>query len=144
MKHWSALLFSLFALLALPVAASAADVILPDGSVYRQTNDGAYHWIPNVGTANALGVDWNNLQMIDELPGPSGDPLPAVQVRTTLGTPAASASQTHPSVNALILPDGSVYQLDPDGTCHWIPDVATANALGVDWNNLQVVDELPC
>ena len=143
MKRWCVLLTALFALLGVPVAASAADVMLSDGSVYRQTDDGYYHWIPDVATANADGVDWNNLSIVDALPGPAGDPLPAIQVRTTLGTPAAPA-QSHPHVDALILPDGSVYQVEPDGTCSYIPDVATANALGVDWNNLQAVDELPC
>src|SRR5689334_5553882 len=105
MKRWCLVLCSLAALLGLPATAGAADALLPDGSVYRPGDDGVYRWIPDVATANALGVNWNDLQLVDELPGPAGDPLPVVQTRTTLGlAPAAPAAHAH--VDALILPDG--------------------------------------
>src|SRR5207248_2527852 len=118
-------------LLAVPAVAGATDVLLPGGSVYRSTDDGVYHWVPNVATANALGVDWNDLVLADELPGPLGDPLGAAQTRTTLGV----AGAVKPHVTAVILPNGDVYELNADGSCTLLPDVASANAAGVDWND---------
>ena len=43
----------------------------------------------------------------------------------------------------VVLPDGSVYQGNSDGTRSWIPDIATANAMGFQWNNLVAVDARP-
>src|ERR1700739_2826988 len=104
MKRWSVLAFTLLALLGLPAAACAADALRPDGRVHRAGSAGPSPWIPHVATANAIGVDWNALELADELPGPVGDPLPAVQTRTTLGVAAAApAARRH--VDALILPD---------------------------------------
>ena len=146
MKRWSVLLISCFALLAIPALASAADVILPNGDVYRSTDDGVYNWIPDVATANAMGLDWNNLEYVDELPGPNGESPSATQLSVLLSAPAGlttGASITRANGNDVILPDGSVYQLDDDGVYHWIPDLATANAMGLDWDNINYVDELP-
>ena len=42
-----------------------------------------------------------------------------------------------------ILPDGSIYQQNDDGTFSWIPNTATANAMGLDWSNLIPRDSLP-
>jgi hypothetical protein len=58
--------------------ANGNDVILPDGSVYQLNDDGSYSWIPDVATANAMGLDWNSLQPVDTLPGPAGPQFPAV------------------------------------------------------------------
>ena len=63
-----------------------------------------------------------------------------------VAVPAAFAdspsSITPANGNDFILPDGSVYQQNDDGTFSWIPNVATGNAMGLDWNNLQPVDAL--
>ena len=135
------------ALAATTVAhANGNDVILPDGSVYEFGDDGFYHLIPDVTTANAMGLDWNNLTVADELDGDVGDSYAAVVNRSPLGldAPAASAAPALPQANGndVILPDGSVYESDDDGVYHAIPDVATANAMHLDWDNLTVVDEL--
>jgi hypothetical protein len=56
--------------------ANGNDVVLPDGSVWQGNPDGSYSWIPDVATADAMGVDWNTLQPVDSLPGPVGTPFP--------------------------------------------------------------------
>ena len=129
--------------------ANGNDVVLPDGSVYQLNDDGSYSWIPDVATANAMGVDWNSLQPVAALDGPEGDPFPPVLVLTNasvnvLGTSAAVAKPAVAKANGndVILPDGSIYQRNDDGSYSWIPDVATANAMGVDWNGLEAVDSL--
>ena len=58
--------------------ANGNDVVLADGSVYQLNDDGSYSWIPNVATANAMGLDWSSLQSVDALPGPVGARFPAV------------------------------------------------------------------
>ena len=42
-----------------------------------------------------------------------------------------------------VLPDGQVYQENADGSFSCIPDVATGNAMGLDWNALTPIDCLP-
>jgi hypothetical protein len=132
-------------------AANGNDVVLPDGSVYQQNDDGSYSWIPNVATANAMGLDWDNLQSVDVLPGPVGDRFPAVASlanasasRLTTGIAPAQAAPVaaRSNGNDFLLPDGSVYELTDDGSYSWIPDVATATAMGVNFNDLVQVDEL--
>jgi hypothetical protein len=124
--------------------ANGNDVVLPDGSVYQQNDDGSFSWVPNVATANAMGVDWNSLTQVDELSGPTADPFPSV---LTLANPSfnrvGGLTVTPANGNDVILPDGTVYQGNDDGTYSWIPDVATATAMGLDWTTLNVVDELP-
>jgi hypothetical protein len=56
---------------------------------------------------------------------------------------AAGPSVTPANGNDVVLPDGSVYQLNDDGSYSRIPDLATASAMGLDWNALQLVDGLP-
>ena len=129
-----------------PSALAGNSVLLPDGSVWQADAAGTYHQVPDVATANALGVDWNSLDVEDALPGPAGDPLPAVQTRTTLGlvaTSAAAAPVTPANGDDVLLPDGTVWQGDADGVYHLIPNVATANAMHLDWNSLQLADSLP-
>ncbi len=63
----------------------------------------------------------------------------AVALLTALGVPSALAAATPVSPangNDVELPNGSVYQGNDDGTFSWIPDVATADAMGIDWSNL--------
>ncbi len=44
--------------------------------------------------------------------------------------------------NDVLLPDGSLWQGNDDGSWSWIPDLATAHAMGVNWNTLQLMDSL--
>ncbi len=135
--------------------ANGNDVVLPDGSVYQENADGSYSWIPDAVTANAMGIDWAALQSVDQLPGPVGTPFPAVVglANASFNPLAAAGSTGSPSVkkpvvtpangNDVVLPDNSVWQGNNDGTFSWIPDVATANAMGINWNNLVQVNALP-
>ncbi len=117
---------------------------LPDGSVYQANDDGTFSLIPDVATANAMKLVWNTLQPVDEVPGPTAAPFASV---VPLVNPSfnrlAGVPLTRANGNDVVLPDGSVYQGNDDGTYSWIPNVATANAMGVVWNALQPVDELP-
>lgn len=65
-------------------------VILPDGSVYTQ-DGGVWRHVPDVPTANAMGVDWTALDAEDSLPGPQGDDWPSVDAG---GGAAASSSSS--------------------------------------------------
>ncbi len=122
--------------------ANGNDVVLPDGGVYQLNDDGSYSRIPDPATANAMGLDWDSLQRVESLPGPVGNVFPSVM---SVQTPAASGGPAAAQANGkdFLLPDGSVCQLNDDGSYSWIPDVATANAMGLDWDNLQPVDSLP-
>jgi hypothetical protein len=55
-----------------------------------------------------------------------------------------STSRTTTARSRYLLPNGDVYQDNGDGTCSWVPDVDTANAMGLDWNDLAGVSSLPC
>ena len=99
-----------------------------------------------------MGLDWSSLQQVDVLPGPVGARFASVsdvsstsgaRTGTTNVSAVASAVVTQANGNDVILPDGTVYQRNDDGTYSWIPDVATGNAMHLDWNNLEAVDELP-
>lgn len=125
--------------------ANDNDVVLLDGSVYQGNDDGSYSWIPNIATANAMGLDWSSLQPVDVLPGPVGAPFPSVSLSNASVSAASSTSAVKVAKangNDVILPDGSVFQQNDDGSYSWIPDVATANAMGINWNTLTPVDEL--
>ena len=134
--------------------ANGNDFILPDGTVYQLNDDGTYSWIPNVATANAMGVDWSSLQPVAALDGPVGEPVPSVLSlsnasfnRTGGGSTSTGGSTVKvPPANGddYVLPNGQIYQDNYDGTCSWIPDVATGNAMHLDWNDLVQVDTLPC
>jgi hypothetical protein len=128
-------------------SANGTEVILPDGNVYQQNADGTYSLIPDVATANAMRLDWNALESVGELPGPAGEPLPSVveltNARVTVSNAATRSPITPANGSEVILPDGNVYQQNADGTYSLIPDVATANAMRLDWNALESVGELP-
>jgi hypothetical protein len=136
------------------VPANGNDYILPDGTVYQQNDDGTFSWIPNVSTANAMGVDWSSLQQVTALPGPVGEPVPSILSlsnasfdRTGGGSSSSTGSISVTPANGYdyLLDNGQIYQDNFDGTCSWIPDVATGNAMHIDWNNLiPVGDTLPC
>jgi hypothetical protein len=135
--------------------ANGNDVVLPDGSVYQGNADGSYSWIPNAATANAMGIDWSSLQPVDTLPGPLGAPFPSVVglANASLNplasgaakspAPSSATNVTPANGNDVVLPYGSVYQGNADGSYSWIPDVATGDAMGIDWNALIPVDALP-
>jgi hypothetical protein len=136
--------------------ANGSDYILPDGSVYQLNDDGTYSWIPNVATANAMGLDWTNLISVPYLDGTVGDPFPSVlglsnasfnRTGSSSSTGGTSVTVTPANGYDYVLPNGQVYQDNLDGTCSWIPDVATGNAMHLDWNDLSPVDDisdLPC
>lgn len=150
---------SLLIAVAVPAAIAATtvtpangnDYILPDGSVYQQNDDGTYSWIPNVATGNAMGLDWNNLQPVDQLDGAVVDPIASVVTLSNASfNRVGGSSSTTSGVKVTpsngddyVLPNQQVYQSNPDGTYSWIPDVATGNAMHIDWNALIEVDELP-
>ena len=136
--------------------ANGEDYILPDGTVYQRNEDGTFSWIPNVATGDAMGLDWQSLIAVPYLDGNVGEPFPSV-----LGLSNASFNRSGPSSFSAgrsvpvtpangydyYLPNGQVYQDNRDGTCSWIPDVATGNAMHLDWNDLIMVDgfsTLPC
>lgn len=76
------------------------DLLLPDGSVYRFDGDaGVWRHVPDVDTANALGVDWNNLQALDDVPGPVGDEWPSVASASPV-PPATSGEPVPPPAPA--------------------------------------------
>jgi hypothetical protein len=135
--------------------ANGNDYILPDGSVYQLNDDGTYSWVPNVATGNAMGLDWNNLIPVPYLDGTVGDPFPSVlglsnaSFNRTGGSSSTGSSVTVTPANGndYVLSNGNVYQDNGDDTCSWIPDVATGNAMHLDWNSLIQVDDitdLPC
>ena len=158
-----AALVSLLAVAAVPSAiaadsgvtpANGNDYLLPTGDVYQLGDDGTYHWIPDVATANAMGLDWNALVIVDTLDAAVGDPFSTVVVlsnaRVSTTAPAASPAAgpaKHVDVTPangydVIVPNGDVYQLGDDGNYHWIPNVATANAMNLAWDQLTFLDTL--
>jgi hypothetical protein len=164
-----ALLIAVLALIAAPAVPSALadsssvavtpangnDIVLPDGTVYQQNDDGSWSWIPDIATANAMGLDWTSLQPATQVPGPISTPFPSVVTLTnaspnrtgTTGGTTTGSSQVAALVRAidddLMLPDGQVYQENSDGSFSWIPDATTGNAMGLNWNDLQPVAALP-
>lgn len=53
--------------------------LTPDGSVYTLDTDiEAWRHIPDVATANAMGLDWNNLDRVEEVPQPTGPDWPSL------------------------------------------------------------------
>ncbi len=118
--------------------ADGADFILPDNDVYQLGPNGAYHLIPDVATADAMGIKWNQLARATSL-SPIGAAFtsvlpPAAPTPMTLMPPTTLANGQD-----FILPDHAVYQRDGSGVYHWIPDLATANAMGLKWSGLRTV-----
>jgi hypothetical protein len=89
-----------------------------------------------------MGLDWSALQFVGSLSGPVGNQIPSVAPAAKAPAAPAAPSLAQANGNDVLLPDGSVYQRNDDGSYSWIPDVATANAMGLDWNNLRAVDSL--
>jgi hypothetical protein len=131
--------------------ANGNDFILPDGSVYQQNDDGTFSWVPNVATGVAMGITLDMLQPVSVVPGEVVAPFPSVLGlanasfnRTGGGTGAASGGVkvTPTNGNDYLLPNGQIFQDNGDGTCSWVPDPATANAMGITWNDVTLVDDL--
>jgi hypothetical protein len=136
------------AAIAIPAAlavtpANGEDVILPSGDVYQLGDDGAYHLIPDVATANAMVLRWDALEIVEGVPGDVGMPLASVNATATTSTTSGLKPLAQANGEDVILPSGDVYQFGDDGSYHLIPDVATANAMGLDWNDLDEVDSVP-
>jgi len=67
----------------------------------------------------------------------------AVLAAAFLAVPSAlAASVTPANGHDFILPNGNVYQLGPLGQFHLIPDVATANAMKLNWNTLSATSSI--
>ena|SRR5581483_4317552 len=152
MRHLPVAAVAALILFAVPtIVATAApnangnDVLVPGGNVYQLDDDGAFHLIPDVATANAMHLDWNNLAQADELSGPLGDAYVSVAppVKALAATTRAAVRPVPPANgNDVMLPDGSVYQIDGDGVYHLVPDVQTGNAMHLNWNDLQQADSI--
>ena len=94
-QAFSATLVALVIAVAVPAAladssigitpANGSDYILPDGTVYQQNDDGTFSWIPDVATANAMGVDGTSLIPVTGLDGPVVQSFPSV---LTLSNPS--------------------------------------------------------
>lgn len=82
--------------------------------------DNRLHPVMNLSIFFALGGQWDQVVVVSDLNWPMGNP---VQLFRVAGT-------------------NPVYALE-DGTLHWIPNGATFNALGLRWNQVYVVDQLP-
>jgi hypothetical protein len=140
LRRWLVAFGAVFTLVAVPGALAASitpangrDFILPDNNVYQLSPNGVYHLIPDVPTANAMGIVWNKLSQVSSVSpvgGAFASVLPPAPVRIVAPTTKANGMD-------YLLPNGSVFQRDAKGVYHWIPDVTTANAMGVTWTELR-------
>ncbi|HEY4441650.1 MAG TPA: hypothetical protein VGN14_14420 [Candidatus Elarobacter sp.] len=115
------------------------------GARYADIGDGLFHQVPDPDTAASLGLDWNNPTTVygsaDGLPGSIGDPIADVDAPAPPSAPAAVGFDTGAQY---IVDGGDVYSWDVNsGTWRHIPDVATANAMGLDWNTLVATSTIP-
>ena len=115
------------------VMANGRDYIVPNGNVY-QFMGGSFHLIPDVLTANAMKVQWDKL-IGQKSVGPIGAPIQSVIVTPQPVCSAVVATSAKANGRDDILPNGEVYQFS-NGSFHLVPDVATANAMGLRWNYL--------
>lgn len=118
--------------------ANGKDYVVPGGSIYQLDAKGVFHLIPDILTARAMKLDWGKLMHAKSVK-PIGTPLRSVVVKvqracktkTTTAVPRTSGID-------YILPNGNVYDFSK-AMNHLIPDLATANAMGVDWTKLRRV-----
>jgi hypothetical protein len=132
--------------------ANGNDFILPDGSVYQQNDDGTFSWVPNVATATAMGITMDMLQPVPVLDGEVVAPFPSVlglsnasfnRLGGSSGSASSGVTVTPTNGNDYLLPNGQIFQDNGDGTCSWVPDPATASAMGItSWDDLTLVDDL--
>ena len=127
-------------MVSIAAKANGADYILPNGAVFQKDANGWFHWIPNTATANAMGIKWNQLIRVNSV-GLIGPALPTAILHVQ---PAACSKRVAPKTMAngldyIVQPNPGVYQKDASGIYHLIPDQATANAMGLKWNQLRKV-----
>jgi hypothetical protein len=65
-----------------------------------------------------------------------------VVVSLVLASGAFAATMPRANGNDFLLPNGKVYQLGANGVYHLIPDVATANDMGLNWGALLKVSHV--
>jgi hypothetical protein len=126
-------------IVAATTMANGRDYILPDGRLFQRDADGVYHWIPNVTTANAMGIKWNHLIRARSV-SPVGAAIKnVVEMLQPTCTKKAKPSTMANGMDYIVPPNPSVYQRDSKGVYHLIPNRATANAMGLNWNKLRKV-----
>jgi hypothetical protein len=113
--------------------ANGKDYLLPNGNLFQLVN-GTYRMIPDLATANAMGIKWNFLNKVKSV-SPIGAPLPSVYTQPAAVCSKTTASSVKANGRDVILPNNELFQYS-SGAYHMIPDVATANAMGVKWNML--------
>jgi hypothetical protein len=128
------------AMVPVKTKANGADYILPNGAVFQKDANGYFHWIPNTATATAMGINWNQLIRVNSI-GLVGPAIPSAMLHVQ---PASCTKRVAPAVMAngqdyIVQPNPGIYQKDARGVYHLIPDRATANAMGVKWNQLRKV-----
>ena len=159
-QAFTAALVALAIVVAVPSALAAGvpvtpangnDFILPDGSVYQQNDDGTFSWVPNVATATAMGITMDMLQQVPALNGEVVAPFPSVlglsnasfnRLGGSSGRASSTVKVTPTNGNDYLLPNGQVFQDNGDGTCSWVPDAATASAMGITWDDITLIDDL--
>lgn len=130
-----------------------SDVITPSDDVYRyDDNQGVWRHIPGGDIAAAMGIDWGNLERMGGDPDPIGndwtwDDLggqPQAQPDAPPTDTSFDYGRYANGLTDLIDPSGNVYRYNV-GVQSWlhIPDVPTANAMGVNWNGLVSVPGQP-
>jgi hypothetical protein len=131
-RSWLVAVAVALALVAVPPAlavsitpANGLDYILPKGDVYQLGPNGSYHLIPDVATANAMGLRWNQLSKVASV-SPVGTSLPSVLPPAAQPPLRIAMPSTLANGKDYILPNA---QLGADNSYHLIPDVATANAM---------------
>lgn len=123
-----------------------AEVALVDGAGYFVTfGDGYWHEVQDTSLLAGYGLSTDGateypstdyVQPVIDVLGPAGG------ANQGSGSPSGAEAPTT-SIPA-ITPDGSVYTWDAtNGFWRHVPDVATANAMGLDWNNMTDVGAAP-
>jgi len=152
MKRWHVVaLVALAAILVLPGVAKAEDWAIEDsgGNVFIWDGDqGIYRHVPDATTAFAMGLTWCGSDWCEVVHYNSANDAGNCCGDDWGGGGGSSCDgyyelEGDPG-------SGAVYLRDAVGVYHHIPDVDTANAIGIDWNNIDfcgtpgsVGEELP-
>jgi hypothetical protein len=89
-----------------PAAASAGPArsipaIVNGSAVYTwDASNGFWRHVPDVATANAMGIDWNNMTAVTVTPTPTGPDWPTVTQAVLIAPTVPAASPTAPSTSA--------------------------------------------
>lgn len=77
--------------------STSTPVGTPDGAVYEwDAANGFWRLIPDVATANAMQLDWNNITAVGSPPSPLGPQWPTVTQAALVSPPVPSTSPTAP------------------------------------------------